>query len=343
MALQDTYRDIQEIGSGGGGTVYRAYHIRMEKYVVLKKIHDSIAGNGADIRRELDILKNLRHSYLPSIVHGDIKPANIMLTPQGDICLIDFNISQLKNGTVDLNMGYTPGYAVPEQIKLMKDLEMRLAAHEAAVDVSGAMSSWEGGTMLLDNRQGNGTVLHGESRESETMLLAERRESGAVLSDDDRLADGTPEKKDMLPASFSGQMIDERTDIYSVGATLYALLLGHVPGESDIASGADSGRQKCSEGLAHLINRCMAYQPGKRFRSGEEYLKAVLGIAKMDKRYRHMALRQELAAILCMFGYQRAVYLYDKRQYREMTEYLVSKFWAERDFGRMRRSALDNV
>ncbi len=27
------------------------------------------------------------------ILHGDIKPANIMLTPQGDIRLIDFNIA----------------------------------------------------------------------------------------------------------------------------------------------------------------------------------------------------------------------------------------------------------
>ena len=67
-------------------------------------------------------------------MHGDIKPANIMLTPEDNICLIDFNISHVKverktlstielksaeadigykNENVTFNMGYTPGYAAP--------------------------------------------------------------------------------------------------------------------------------------------------------------------------------------------------------------------------------------
>lgn len=36
---------------------------------------------------------NYLHGQNPPIIHGDIKPANIMLTPEGNICLIDFNIS----------------------------------------------------------------------------------------------------------------------------------------------------------------------------------------------------------------------------------------------------------
>lgn len=37
MNLQGTYTDITEIGAGGGGTVFKAFHVRMQKYVVLKK------------------------------------------------------------------------------------------------------------------------------------------------------------------------------------------------------------------------------------------------------------------------------------------------------------------
>lgn len=33
------------------------------------------------------------HSQQSPIIHSDIKPANIMLTKEGNICLIDFNIS----------------------------------------------------------------------------------------------------------------------------------------------------------------------------------------------------------------------------------------------------------
>ena len=66
MNIQDTYTQITEIGSGGGGTVYKAYHTRMQKYVVLKKIHAHVQKN-TDIRAELDILKNLHHTYIPAV------------------------------------------------------------------------------------------------------------------------------------------------------------------------------------------------------------------------------------------------------------------------------------
>lgn len=423
MILQDTYRDITEIGSGGGGTVYKAYHIRMEKYVVLKKIHDSSFSNSIDIRRELDILKNLRHSYLPTvldfieddgsvytvmdyiqgesfesllqkgvhftqaqlakyarqlgevldylhgqnppIVHGDIKPANLILTPQDDICLIDFNISQIKGGIAGLNMGYTPGYAAPEQVKLVKDIEKVLLLDGKPKDATVLLSIGNGRTMLLDKK--GGTVLLDKS-------------SGIILPDAE-----SSEKQKILPASSAGQMIDERADIYSLGATLYALLRGHAPDENNVAE-ITSETHGCSEGMANLINRCMAYQPEKRFRSASEFLRAVSGIAKVDKRYKHLVLRQELAAILCMAGiaasvilafagherigkekkeaykslisqmesceeeggeqarfdelyqeaitmfpeyaaayYQRAWYLYEKRHYEEMTDYLLNE------------------
>ena len=51
---------------------------------------------------------NYLHSQPPyGILHGDIKPANIMLRPNGDICLIDYNIalSLGENGAVVV--GYT--------------------------------------------------------------------------------------------------------------------------------------------------------------------------------------------------------------------------------------------
>ena len=148
--LSDTYQIIRKLGEGGGGIVYLAYHKRLRKEVVLKQIKGRRL-SVADKRQEVDILKNLNHSYLPQVldfltidhevytvmsyipgksfrqllkekrrfsqgelirygmqicsalnylhsqnppvIHGDIKPANIMLTPQGNICLIDFNIS----------------------------------------------------------------------------------------------------------------------------------------------------------------------------------------------------------------------------------------------------------
>ena len=60
------YSDITEIGSGGGGVIFKAYHQRLQKYVVLKKMRTQVHGI-LDERMETDILKNLHHEYLPQV------------------------------------------------------------------------------------------------------------------------------------------------------------------------------------------------------------------------------------------------------------------------------------
>ena len=171
--LNYTYRLIEPIGHGGLGTIWLGYHENLQKYVVVKKVHDRFT-DLVNCRIEVDILKSLRHQYLPQvydfietqegiftvmdyipgqdlqhyldqgyvfdenqllfwlrqlaevlsylhsrtpkIIHCDIKPANIMVTESGDICLIDFNISLDGENSKDL-VGVSSQYAAPEQIE----------------------------------------------------------------------------------------------------------------------------------------------------------------------------------------------------------------------------------
>ena len=161
---------VEQIGKGGTGEIYKAYHLNLHKYVVVKKIMDGFVGS-IEARAEVDILKQLHHTGLPQvynflmignnvytvmeyiegydfkyyidngyafseqslwtwleqladvlnylhshgILHMDIKPGNIMLTNEGNICLIDFNISMCGNNTNDL-VGMSYAYASPEQV-----------------------------------------------------------------------------------------------------------------------------------------------------------------------------------------------------------------------------------
>lgn len=63
-----------------------------------------------------DVLAHL-HGQTPPVIFRDLKPGNIMLTPAGQLKLIDFGIARLfkigRSGDT-LIMG-TPGYAAPEQ------------------------------------------------------------------------------------------------------------------------------------------------------------------------------------------------------------------------------------
>jgi serine/threonine protein kinase/Tol biopolymer transport system component len=58
------------------------------------------------------------HNQNPPVIHRDIKPPNIKLTPEGDVVLVDFGIakaSDVSQATASGATGYTPGYAPPEQ------------------------------------------------------------------------------------------------------------------------------------------------------------------------------------------------------------------------------------
>lgn len=57
------------------------------------------------------------HSQNPPIIHSDIKPANVMLTKEGDVCLIDFNISLAMGGTMESAVGISVGFSPPEQYR----------------------------------------------------------------------------------------------------------------------------------------------------------------------------------------------------------------------------------
>ena len=65
--IADIYEIEREIGAGGGGVVYLAKHLRLDKRVVLKGDKRSLTAKQNTLRREVDSLKNLSHTYIPQV------------------------------------------------------------------------------------------------------------------------------------------------------------------------------------------------------------------------------------------------------------------------------------
>lgn len=65
--IASTYEVIREIGSGGGGVVYLANHLRLGKQVILKADKRKITTRPELLRREVDILKDLSHPHIPQV------------------------------------------------------------------------------------------------------------------------------------------------------------------------------------------------------------------------------------------------------------------------------------
>ena len=64
--INGTYKVTGYVGAGGGGIVYRARHLRLETDVVIKQIREEVKDK-IYLRQEADILKNLKHPYLPRV------------------------------------------------------------------------------------------------------------------------------------------------------------------------------------------------------------------------------------------------------------------------------------
>jgi eukaryotic-like serine/threonine-protein kinase len=258
--LHKRYRIVEILGQGGMGSVYRAVDENLGVEVALKENLFTTDEYSRQFRLEAVILANLRHpnltrvsdhfvvgdqgqylvmdfidgedlrqrmerlgtiseddaiivgaaicdalAYLhtrrPPIIHRDIKPGNVKVTPDGHIFLVDFGLVKVVQGTQATTTGaraMTPGYSPPEQ--------------------------------------------YGTAR------------------------------------------TDPRTDIYSLGATLYATLCGIIP-EDGLARAMENTQltslrkrnPKVSRRLAAAIEKAMAIDPADRFQTAEDFKKVLLG------------------------------------------------------------------
>lgn len=63
------------------------------------------------------ILNALKYMHFHGIVHGDIKPGNIIVQPTSHtVVIVDYGLSLIRPGKGSMSKGYTPFFAAPEQL-----------------------------------------------------------------------------------------------------------------------------------------------------------------------------------------------------------------------------------
>lgn len=175
---------------------------RMERVDVLPE--EEVCLIGAAVCDALSYLGSRK----PPIIHRDIKPGNVKITPQGQIYLVDFGLAKTLIGSQATTTGaraMTPGYSPPEQ--------------------------------------------YGTAR------------------------------------------TDQRSDVFSLGATLYAALTGATP-EDALARAMDQGEltpvrkynPRVSRRMAAVIEKALEVRPDDRFQTADEFKAALLSVSGAARR-----------------------------------------------------------
>ncbi len=113
-----------------GGTTSTGLPYLVMEFVDGEPIEQYCAARQLDVTAKLELFVQVcsavHYAHQRLIIHRDIKPGNILITPQGVPKLLDFGIAKIlaADGTVGRDAAtvsvvrlFTPGYASPEQVK----------------------------------------------------------------------------------------------------------------------------------------------------------------------------------------------------------------------------------
>ena len=125
-AIVSVYDTGEEVVTDSGGGVIPLPYIVME-YVEGKTLRDMLRGGtpldvGHALTVTAGVLAALEYSHKAGIVHRDIKPANVMVTPRGDVKVMDFGIARaLADASATMTQTQavigTAQYLSPEQAR----------------------------------------------------------------------------------------------------------------------------------------------------------------------------------------------------------------------------------
>ena len=291
--LDGKFRILKRIGAGGMGSVYLASEPAMGREVAIKILHPKLKGR-ADLvsrfRREARAMSQLRHPHTVRVfMYGELEDGSLYIVME---MLEGRNLNQ----TVRREGPMSPARAIP----IVSDACHAL--HEAH----------QMGIVHRDLKPENIFVCQQPGVKDYAKLLdfglakvteAQMRPGSMILTQEGMVF-GTPEF--MSPEQARGQVLDARSDIYSVGVILHHLLTGKTPyGESNyhallhrIATGEPTlATDELEPYICSIILHCMQKDPNARPQTASELLKALARVEEWDQRGLALrALGQKLAA-----------------------------------------------
>jgi serine/threonine-protein kinase len=272
------YEVHEPLGEGGMGTVYKVRHVTLDRLFAMKVLRRDLA---ADPGLSARFVQEAR--------------ATAAIKNPGVVAITDFGA--LDDGTPYFVMELLSGETLATRMRARGPMAPRDAIAIARKIASALEASHEAGVVHRDLKPENVFLvgrMAGRSAEEDVRLVdfgAAKVVGGSKLTRPG-VVFGTPYY--MSPEQASGQAIDARADVYSLGVLLYEMITGSVPFEADTYMGVLTKHMfesperpggKVAAGiqlgdLEDVIMRALEKEPNARYGSMRELATALEGAAR---------------------------------------------------------------
>ena len=261
------YEILGELGRGAMGVVYKARDPQIDRIVALKTV--PLRGQEPEAETEY------RMRFL-----NEAKAAGRLHHP-GIVAVFDVGEEPEHNDPY-IVLEYVPGEALNRILAREKKIPLAKALQFTAEIAEALDYAHSQGVIHRDIKPGNILITpDGHPKIADfgiaKLNLAHFTLPGKVL--------GTPAY--MAPEQLAGAGVDGRSDLFSLGVILYAMVTGHSPFQGDSATTvcfkvanrepvpASALDLNLPTELDDVIARAMAKDPAKRYQSGAEFAEAV--------------------------------------------------------------------
>ncbi len=264
-ALADRYKIERHLGEGGMATVYLAHDLKHDRKVAVKVLRPELSAilGGERFLNEIKVTANLQH---PNIL------------PLYD------------SGEADTLLYYVMPYIEGETLRDKLNREKQLGVDETveiAKAVAGALNfAHERGVVHRDIKPENVLLQAGQALVADFGIALAVSAAGGTRLTETGLSLGTPHY--MSPEQATGDReLDARSDVYSLGVTVYEMLVGDPPhlGSSAQAiiakilsekpSPISQTRDLVPGNVDAAVQRALAKTPADRFASASEFATAL--------------------------------------------------------------------
>jgi serine/threonine protein kinase len=292
--LEDKYEFLEKLGEGGMGAVTKARHRLLGHFVAIKKLAkegNSPVGSGRFLN-EAKAARRLKHENV--------------------VAINEFGVD--SDGIPYAVMEYANGVSLSTLLHELKALTAARTIDIAVQIAKGLQHAHENGVIHRDIKPSN--VIIDMSKKTDRVLIVDFGIAKIVEQEGHRLTQtgevfGSPLY--LSPQQALGQVIDHRTDIYSLGCLMYECLTGSPPFVADNAMqiamkhiNAEVPRivplkdTVLPKGLAAVINRCLSKSAKDRYQSAEELISALNAVKEGKLTDSPRRVKRSLRSVLSL-------------------------------------------